>query len=125
MSGSDSGRSQSTLTPNVRTAVAGFALQNATPNVVTFTTPNDGQLHAYDVAASLNVTVLEVGGQVSLNYTSGGHAYSVVVFASALAAGNYTFSQNITADPNAAVTIAQTAALTGGAAQIFAAISGG
>lgn len=113
------------LTPTARTSTAGFALQNGTPNVLTFNTPNDGNMHEYGVAATLNVTTLEVGGQVSLNWTAGGHAYSVVAFASALAVGNYTFSQPIIADPNTAVTIAQTAALTSGAANAFAAISGG
>lgn len=125
MSGSDSGRSQSTLSPVVRTPAAGFALQNGTPNIVTFNTPNDGNMHAYDVAAALDVTVLEVGGQVSLSWTAGGHAYGVVMFASALAAGFSTFSQNIVADPNTAVTVQQTAALTSGAASIVAAVSGG
>lgn len=113
------------LTPTARTSAAGFALQNGTPNIVTLNTPSDGNMHAYDVAAALNVTVLEVGGAVTLTWHAGGQAYAVIMFASALAVGTYTFSQNIVADPNTAVTITQTAALTSGAASAVAAIAGG
>ena len=36
--------------------LAGFALQNATPNILTWTAPNDGNYHRVVVAASIGVT---------------------------------------------------------------------
>lgn len=125
MSGSDSGKVTSSLAPIARTVTGGFALQNGTPGILTFTTPNDGQMHAYDVAAVLNVTTLEVGGAVTLQWHAGGLSYTQTMFASALAVGTYTFSQNIVCDPNTVVQVQQTAALTSGAASTLAAISGG
>jgi hypothetical protein len=125
MSGSDSGAVHAVSTPNARTVVGGFALQNATPTILQFASPNDGNMHVYGVAASLNVTTVEVGGAVTLTWFVGGQAFNVTMFAAALAVGMYTFSQNIAVSANVFVTIAQTTALTSGVASIVAAILGG
>jgi hypothetical protein len=125
MSGSDSGAQRASLTPAARSAAAGVALVNGTPNITGLTTPNDGQLHCYDVAIAVHVTSLETGGAVSVIWTCGGQAYSVLAVAGGQAAGPYQFGINIVADPNTTVGVAQTSALTAGAATAFAAISGG
>lgn len=124
MSGSDSGATRNIGIGQGRTPAAGFALQNGTPNILTFTTPNDGNIHGYYLASSMNVTVLEVGGAVNLNFTAGGHAYSNSVFNSGAAVGNYIGVSTFPADPNTTVTLVQTAALTSGAAVVFASIVG-
>ena len=44
------------------TGVNGFALQNGTPTILTWTPPNDGQVHRVLLIAQENVTVAETGG---------------------------------------------------------------
>lgn len=125
MSGSDSGKITNSGAPVTRSSVAGFALTNGTGVFITTTAANDGQLHQFFVSASLRVTVLEVGGQMTLTWTASGQAYTVTAFAAALAVGNYTFFQNVTCDPNTAVAVNQATALTSGTASFVGAISGG
>lgn len=108
------------------TGAAGVALVNGTPTILTYTAPNDGNLHVIQVQAQLVVTTLEVGGQVQV--TSGGAA-AQTIFAAAKAAGTYNApdaSQPQTNDfilqPGQTVTLTQSSALTGGAATVFAEI---
>ena len=46
------------------TGVNGFMLQNATPNILSWTAPNDGNMHRLIVFATLHVTSSETGGKV-------------------------------------------------------------
>jgi hypothetical protein len=125
MSGSDSGATRSSLTPTVRTAPAGFSLVNGTPNILSFTTPNDGNVHSYFVSTTLNVTVAETGGAVQVTWTSGGVAYVATYYAGGSGIGTNNVSGQVVADPNTVVTLKQSSALSAGTASVNAAISGG
>ena len=46
------------------TGPAGFPLQDATPNILTWTAPNDGGLHPVKVFVMGDVTVATTGGQI-------------------------------------------------------------
>ena len=112
-----------TATPN-----AGFALQNATPSILSWTAPNDGNIHQVIIPSILSVTVLEVGGQVNVTYTDlGGNVENLVMYGSALGVGSQTPNNAIVRfllllPPGNTVTIAQAAALTSGAASLWAQI---
>lgn len=106
-------------TPN-----AGFALQNATPTILSWTAPNDGQKHHFLVYCTIVVAVTEVGGAVGLTSVLGGQSGSPQINAGA-AAGPALVNGNYRAgicDPGSTVSIAQTSALTGGTATLWAAI---
>jgi hypothetical protein len=111
------------------TPVAGYTLINGTANVLTWNVPNDGQLHFFTIAATIDVTVTEVGGIIGVAFTMpdnvGGFTYH-------LSAGNQGtgYDYSLFAPPpvmvkgGTAVSISQVSALTSGAATLWAAILG-
>ena len=62
------------LTKVADTGAAGFALQNGTPTILTWTAPNDGNLHSAVVIIGLKVTATLAGGVVAP--TLGGVVYN-------------------------------------------------
>jgi hypothetical protein len=108
------------------TGLAGFALQNATPNILQWTAPNDGKLHWMIIATYIRVTSAETGGQVGLSWTdpasqgvttgliNGGRS------AGAQGSDSSNWSVNIAIAPGTTVTLSQLTALTGGAATVWA-----
>jgi hypothetical protein len=109
------------------TPVAGFALVNSAPTILTWNVPNDGQLHRFIVAASMDVTVNEVGGLVGMAFTMpDGTFVPVNIFA---ANANVGFNPLFNAypyvvGPGTTVTVRQFTALTLGAAVLWAEIWG-
>lgn len=122
------------LAQQAATPVAGVALVNGTPNILTWTAPNDGLLHRALVIGLVDVTTLEVGGQVTLSWTlPNGNAGSSPVAAAGLAAGPQWFGPTtaiavgmlaLPVKAGTTVTLAQTSALTSGAAVVWAEIWG-
>ena len=108
------------------TGAAGFALQNGTPTIMTWTAPNDGALHRVIVIGELLVSSNETGGQVSMNFTdpggTGGRAVTLVAAAQSTGLAAVAFSAR-TVEANTAVTVTQTA-LTVGAAILYAELWG-
>jgi hypothetical protein len=104
------------------TGIAGFNLQNATPNILTWTAPNDGNLHRVSVFSSGHVTIAETGGQVSLAYVlPDGTNATHTLFAANQAAGDLQGTAFLLAiQPGSTVAIKQLSALTVGAAIIWA-----
>jgi len=109
------------------TGASGFALQNGTPNVLTWTAPNDGNMHRVLVMAVLHCTSTETGGAVSLTFTlPDGTSGSKAIFAANNTTGaiGVPTSQNGPAfmliEANTTIALVQTSALTGGAAVVFA-----
>ena|SRR5215472_95885 len=102
-------------TPN-----AGFALQNATPTIISWSVPNDGNQHRFVIVATINVTLAETGGTVTGNFTIAGIATTPQLTAGGSAAGivNPNYRGGI-CDPNTTVSVVQSTALTAGAAVIF------
>lgn len=105
-------------TRTASTATGGVALANGTPTFASLTTPNDGNLHTVDVAATVTVSSLETGGAVQASWTIGGVAQTSALFAGGQAAGTTSAHVTVVADPNTAVVLSQSSALTGGAATI-------
>lgn len=112
-----------------KTPVGGFALQNGTPNILTWQAPNDGQLHVVVIEAALDVTLAETGGAIGVTAAAGaGLGVTSTLFAGGKAAANYQGSDsgvpdaNVILGPGQTVTVAQTSALTVGAAVFYGAI---
>lgn len=108
-----------------QTPPAGVALINGGQNLLVGTVP--GQAGGAPVPvlpnATLVVSVLEVGGQITIAYTCGGVAKTSTLYAAAQAVGaNGPNSIPVMCDPATTVTIAQFA-LTAGASILFAALT--
>lgn len=104
---------------------AGAALQNATPTFLTWTAPNDGQLHQFTVTSFLNVTTAETGGLVQCAYTGPGNiAATFQVQPGAQGVGFNASSNTRLCAPGTTVTVQQVNALTLGAAVVWAQIWG-
>ena len=110
---------------NVTATASGFALQNATPTILTATVPNDGRRHMILSTGFVVVTSLETGGAIQLAYTQNGAGQTLALDAGAHAAGTfqYTGPVEVFADPNTAASIVQSSALSAGAATTSAQMS--
>jgi hypothetical protein len=105
------------------TDTPGFALQNGTPNIISWTAPNDGQMHRFMLNTTQVVSVLEVGGQVNLNWTNpDGTAFTPVQYGAGNAVGAHSPSAQVNGvcKSGQTVTLAQTTALTSGAVIVWA-----
>lgn len=107
------------------TPLGGFPLQNGTPQILSWTAPADGNIHRVTLVTALHVTSNETGGQVTLNTTlPDGTAANPVVYTGGTAASIGQFSTDRIVQPGSTVTLAQTTALTGGAAVLWAELWG-
>jgi len=112
------------------TGAAGVALVNGTPAIISWTAPNDGNLHRFIFQGSRNVTVTEVGGALAVTYTTNGAsgAQSLTIAAGSTAAPSNAALSNsgfgATIAPGTTVTVAQTSALTSGTCTVYAEIWG-
>jgi hypothetical protein len=113
----------SALTILRKTASAGVPLTGATPTILSWTAPADGNPHAFAIPATLAVTTLLVGGAVAVTWTTGGVLQTSMIFAGGEAPGTYTAPASLAlADPGTTVSVVQSSALTGGAGNVQAAI---
>lgn len=109
------------------TGLAGFALQNATPNLIVWTAPNDGQLHRCEVVLNKHVTVAETGGAVNCVASSspdGAGILSTVSFAGGQGVGVFQAAPVFFIPAGGSVTVRQSSALTAGASVVWAEIWG-
>jgi hypothetical protein len=110
------------------TPAGGVALVNGTPAILTWTVPNDGLEHPAALLASLAVTATETGGAITIGYTApDGTATTHTVFAAGQAGPDVIVMGapfDLVVKAGTAVTIAQSSALTGGTARLFAKILG-
>lgn len=114
------------LVNQATTGPAGFALQNATPNILTWAVPNDGAMHTVMMVSMMSVASLETGGQVTLSFTGPDSAvHSRTVYAANLAAGfQAPAAQLWPVQAGTTVTLAQASALTAGASTVWAILWG-
>jgi hypothetical protein len=110
------------------TPVAGTALVNGTPTIVSWTAPNDGRLHRFALFGGLSVSSTQTGGLVNLTFTApDGSAQNLNVFAGALTAAyweiNSVYQCMSLIQAGATVGIVQTAQ-TAGASKLYAEIWG-
>jgi hypothetical protein len=108
---------------------AGFALQNATPNILTWTAPNDGQMHRVVVISEMNVTSAQTGGEVNLSFNEpDGTLRSRLLYSGGLAAGFVQPSGNTPTltlvAPGSVVILLQATAQTAGTAVLWAELWG-
>lgn len=108
------------------TGPAGYALANGTGNIVTWAVPNDGALHRFLIVANLLVTSAETGGAVGLSalLSPSGASHSPGLLAGGAAAGLTQVNNAYFAQAGSVVTLAQTSALTAGAAVLWAELWG-
>lgn len=117
------------LPQQAATPGAGFPLAGVTANIITWTapgTPGDGNQHQFILNAQQRVTSAETGGAVTLTYTDpGGTAVpAITVFGAGQAAGAFRALTSGMVESGTTVTLAQSTALTVGAATVWATILG-
>ena len=108
------------------TGAAGFALQNATPTILSWTAQNDGNLHYIaGISVLVDCTAAATGGALSVvAYGVGGNAST----ADQISAGGFGVGQTIVYEnpivlpPGQLVRLEQSGALTAGAATVYAEI---
>lgn len=107
------------------TGVAGFALQNGTPNILTWNVPNDGNEHRVFFIGSVDVTVAETGGAITANVVPPGGGSPAVpqILAGGQAIGNHVGINGAVVEAGSTVTVQQTA-LTAGTATAWVDIWG-
>lgn len=102
-----------------------FAKQNGTPILLSYTFPNDGQMHRFMVIASEHVTVAETGGGVGLNLNvPDGTAQNAgtALFAGAKTIGAYHATDAGLVQAGSTLQVDQSSALTAGASVVWAEI---
>ena len=102
------------------TPAAGFALQNGTPNILTWTAPADGKLHRVFLWAMKVVSSAETGGAIGYQWTTpdGSHFSNYGIDVGGNAAGfatQYAQPWNLMVESGSTITLNQTSALTAGA----------
>lgn len=110
-----------------QTPVAGVALANGTPTILSWTAPSDGKNHRIWVIATGFATVIEVGGQVNVNYAlPNGNTSPFPLLLPGTQGVGYITAAYVAAviGPGAVVSIQQGSALTSGAATVWAEIWG-
>lgn len=112
-------------TTQTATGTTGFALQNATPTILTWTAPNDGNLHRVICIVNGYVSSAETGGAVTLNTVlPNGQAATPNILAGGAGTGPLAGSALRIVGAGQPVTLAQSSALTAGTAVIWAELWG-
>lgn len=109
------------------TGIDGFTLQDATPVILSWTAPDDGQLHRAIVFGSIDIASTATGGSVNVSgQAPDGSQVSEVMFSSGLTAGLHwpNFPYPVIVGAGTTVTLVQSGALTAGAAVLWAEIWG-
>lgn len=107
--------------------LAGFPMVNGTPTFVTWTTPNDGQLHWVFIAAYLHASSDMTGGELGNGFTDPqGNAVLDDVFVPGGQPSGFSQWQTnlVPCKAGTAVTVYQATALTIGTAQAWGGIWG-
>jgi hypothetical protein len=115
------------LQKQAATPLAGVALVNGTPTILSWTAPADGLLHRVQIFAAMIIGSLETGGVVTATVTTpDGTVVSWNLFSGTQGGGfNYATSNFFPViKAGSTVTIAQNTALTGGSATMWAEIWG-
>lgn len=111
-----------TLSLVATTGPAGTPLTAGTPTFLTWTAPNDGNMHRIIVFTAMQVSSADTGGAVGLGWTQpsgNSQAPASQIFAANLGTGPQWNSQLRLVAPGSTVTIQQSSALTVGAAIFY------
>jgi hypothetical protein len=117
---------QPALTLLAATTTSGYTLVNGTGTIISWTAPNDGNLHRVMVFAALTVTTTQVGGQLEVNFTApGGAAGSPVLYAGSLGTGTRGPGVILlTVEAGSTVSVVQSTAQSSGASVLWAELWG-
>lgn len=116
-----------TVTKLAGTSSSGHALTSGTDvTILTYTTPNDGEMHHAQLAWTLLAGASgTTGGAIRFIYTSGGTQNFESINAGGLSDNDYLEgTSTFTIDPDTTVTLQQQTPLAAGAATMFATIIG-
>jgi hypothetical protein len=108
------------------TGLTGFTFQDATPNIISWTAPNDGNMHRVALFSSVTVTSAQTGGAISISLVDPGDVTRATRGVYAGGAGTGYISQPPNTPmlfliyPGSAVTLYQSTAQTAGAAVLWA-----
>jgi hypothetical protein len=121
----DAGHVHKSFARLATTGTAGFALQNGTPSIITWTAPSDSAIHVFTCISVAHVTSTETGGTVQVVYQSpisgaGNHFSQIIAGALSTDSSGQTGTTIFgLAQPGTTVTVEQTTALTAGAATVY------
>lgn len=103
------------------TDITGYTLVNGTGQILSWQTPNDGQMHRVLVFCTVNITSAETGGGIqAASSPPGTGSHLNTVDAGGHGAGvTYAPPAELIAGPNTTVVVNQSSALTVGAAVAF------
>jgi hypothetical protein len=139
--GITSGTAGATVSPVLvaTTGASGFVMAGGTPNILTWTAPNDGNLHrvVLSIVFVVNTSPTAGGGIALFTHFNGASCINATILSASDSAGLGTgpyaiparaiFGENLSSTllgPGDTITIQQGAALTGGAATVYAEIWG-
>lgn len=106
------------------TSLAGYALVNGTPTILTWTAPNDGQMHRINVVAEQVTTSTATAGATSMTheYPNGTGASPGIFGGGDTTSQLRQFQTDRLIASGSVVTVQQSTALTGGAVTFWAEI---
>jgi len=105
------------------TAAGGFALQNATPTIISWTVPNDGANHRVFIAGTSDTTVAATGGAVTVQSKApDGTQHSETLIAANQAVGGKSGTVSTIVQAGSTVSVLQSSALTAGTETVWAEI---
>lgn len=109
-----------------KTPSTGTAFGASQASILTWTAPNDGQMHQATYAGIIVAGAAgTTGGAVRILYTAGGQSNNFSVSAGTLSANQVASSQDsLAVDPGTTVNLQQATGLAAGAATIWASIMG-
>lgn len=104
------------------TPVGGFALQNATPTILSWTAPSDGLLHVVTVFSTLDVTSALTGGHITTRFTDplGNTGFPQLYAANETAGVKSVAAYQAVIGSGTTITVNQGSAVTAGAAVFYA-----
>jgi hypothetical protein len=111
-----------TLQRKAATPAGGFALQNGTPTILTWTAPADGNDHPFTIFFRCIVSVQEVGGHVGFTFGSTGNGINLNSGGEGAGDHENESDSDYIAFSGETITVSQLTALTGGAAVVHCAI---
>ncbi len=108
------------------TGAGGYTLGAAAGTILSWTAPDDGNMHVVLVMATLHVTSAETGGALDAAFTTpdGATAGANQFLGPNLAAGFYPVTQSYIVQAGSTFTLSQASALTAGASVLWAELRG-
>jgi hypothetical protein len=128
-SANSAGSAPNPLTFQISTPMTGFPLVNGTPNIISWTAPNDGKMHRFLVWGGETVSSAQTGGEINVTFTApDGSVQNITMLGPSLSTGfsliDAVYQMMSLILPGTTVSINQATAQTAGAAKLYAEIWG-